>query len=132
MDAVATGSWSAAAVPESVHRLRTAVCEFAHGAGVADPPLGDLRLAVSEAVTNAVIHAYRDEPAPGAIDVAAERHRHELRVVVGDSGGGFAPRDDSPGAGFGLRIIGEMTDDLQIRGRRPRGTEVHMSFVLDA
>ena len=132
MNAVATGTWSAAAIPESVHRLRTAVCEFAHGAGVADPPLGDLRLAVSEAVTNAVIHAYRDEPAPGDIDVAAEMHQHELRVVVCDKGAGFAPRTDSPGAGFGLRIIGEMADELQIRGRRPQGTEVHMAFALDA
>lgn len=110
--------------------MRTAVFEFAHGAGVLDPPLGDLRLAVSEAVTNSVIHAYRHEQAPGRVEVAAELDDEELRIVVRDAGAGFAPRDDSPGAGFGLLLMKEMADGLEIRDGRPRGTEVHMSFKI--
>lgn len=124
-------NWSAAALPESVALLRTAVVEFANSAGVQDPPLGDVKLAVSEAVTNAVIHAYRNDDATGTVDVAADLGADELRIVVSDHGAGFARRDDSPGAGFGLLLMEAMADGVDFRPVQPRGTAVHMSFLVN-
>jgi serine/threonine-protein kinase RsbW/stage II sporulation protein AB (anti-sigma F factor) len=124
--------WSLPAVPAAVACLRTAVGAFASGAGVANPPLADVRLAVSEAVTNAVIHSYRDDPEPGPVDVAAEVGDEGLRIVVSDRGLGFGPRTDSPGAGMGLPIIAAVADRFEIRRRLPAGTEVHICFDLRA
>ena len=130
MEAADTSTWSAAALPESVALLRSAVFDFADRAGVADPPLGRLQLAVSEAVTNAVIHAYRHDAHVGTVDVGATLGDEELRVVVADHGAGFASRPDSPGAGFGLMLMKEMADGIDIRPVEPRGTAVHMSFKV--
>ena len=52
--------WKVPATAEQIAVLRTEVTEYAQRVGVADGRLGDIRLAVSEAVTNAVLHAYRD------------------------------------------------------------------------
>jgi serine/threonine-protein kinase RsbW/stage II sporulation protein AB (anti-sigma F factor) len=106
------------------------VCEFADSAGVVDPPLENLRLAVSEAVTNAVIHAYRHDVEVGSVDVVADLGHEELRIVVSDHGAGFAARTDSPGAGLGLMLMKKMADGVDIRPVQPRGTAVHMSFKV--
>ena len=121
-------SWSQIAVPSSVPELRTAVCAFADDEGVLDPPLADIRLAVSEAITNAVIHGYRDDSGPGDVEVAATVWSDHVEVVVTDHGGGFAARADSPGAGMGMILIGAVTEHLAILDARPRGTEIKMRF----
>ena len=129
--APAKSTWSAPALPGSVAFFRTAVFDFADNAGVLDPPLGNLRLAVSEAVSNAVMHAYRNDVVIGSVDVSADLGEHELRVVVVDHGAGFASRTDSPGGGFGVLLMREMADDVEIRAVAPRGTAVHMSFKVN-
>jgi serine/threonine-protein kinase RsbW len=120
--------WLLPAVPESIRALRIAVGEFAADGGVPEPPLADVKLAVTEAATNAVVHSYRNEPEPGPIDVYAQLHDSELRLVVADEGLGMAPRNDSPGSGLGLALIAAVTDRYEIRPRAPRGTEVHLLF----
>jgi anti-sigma regulatory factor (Ser/Thr protein kinase) len=118
------------ATPGAVSQLRGAVAAFAATSGVLDPPLSDVRLAVSEAVGNVVIHSYRNHVEPGLVDVDASVVEGELRVVVADRGDGFAPRHDSPGSGMGLPIIAAVADRFEIRSRAPLGTEVHLSFKL--
>ena len=124
---VKTGAWSARAVPKAVPELRGEVYRFAESAGVPDPPLADLRLAVSEALTNAIVHGYREEDSAGEVQIAATLEGEELRVVVRDSGVGFKPRTDSPGLGLGLPIIHTVADSVEVRAGRP-GTELHMCF----
>ena len=114
-------------MPRSVPELRTALYEFAADS-VPDPPLADMRLAVSEALTNAVLHGYRESDS-GEVEVHAELGPDELRVVVSDSGVGFSPRTDSPGLGLGMRLMQTVADDFEIRPRTP-GTEICMSFHL--
>ena len=63
--------------------------------------LDAVRLAVSEAVSNVVVHGYRDR-ATGTFTVSIDWGPDELRVVVRDDGCGMQPRPDSPGAGLGL------------------------------
>jgi two-component sensor histidine kinase len=54
-----SASWTARANAQSVPELRQAVVEFAYDHGVPEPRLSEIRLAVSEAVTNAVVHGFR-------------------------------------------------------------------------
>lgn len=120
--------WSRLAVPGCVPDLRRAVCAFADEEGVANPPLADIRLAVSEAVTNVVIHGYRSQSAPGEVEVTASVLEDRVEVVVSDHGMGFHPRDDSPGLGKGVELMEAVTDRFAIREARPHGTEIHMGF----
>jgi anti-sigma regulatory factor (Ser/Thr protein kinase) len=95
---------------------------------VADPHA--VELAVSEAVNNAVLHAYRDrDPAagPGKVHVTAVVRGDELHVTVADDGIGMRPRIDSPGAGLGLALMGMLADRMDI-DHRPGGTRVTLAF----
>jgi anti-sigma regulatory factor (Ser/Thr protein kinase) len=111
----------------NVGTLRAAVVDFAQQAGVEDT--GRLALAVSEAMTNVVLHAYRDADEPGEMRVVACDKPDRLVVVVRDYGDGMRPRPDSPGLGIGLPLISQMTDDLQIEAAPEVGTLLRMHFM---
>ena len=66
-------TWSWPAEAGSVSTARHTVVEWLRGHSLPDPPLGDIALLVSEAVTNAVRHAYVGHPAPGTVDVTVDR-----------------------------------------------------------
>jgi stage II sporulation protein AB (anti-sigma F factor) len=87
------------------------------------------RLAVSEAVSNVVVHSYRDI-GEGAFTLAVEWSGSELRVIVRDQGCGMAPRMDSPGAGLGLPLIASLADSFSVTAPPGGGTEVVMTFPL--
>jgi anti-sigma regulatory factor (Ser/Thr protein kinase) len=123
-------NWSLPATPAAVGEMRRAVGTFAADAGVCEPPLADVRLAVTEAVSNVVVHSYRTDAEPGPVEVGADYSAHELRIVVSDRGMGCAPRPDSPGLGMGLPLIAAIADGFEVRRRAPRGTELHMCFTL--
>jgi serine/threonine-protein kinase RsbW len=122
--------WTASAIPEEVRRLRGEVARFAAAAGVTDPPLADVKLAISEALTNVVVHSYSEAGAPGPIDVAATVRDGRLVITIADEGPGLRPRPDSPGAGLGLPIIASVAGGFEIRERDPRGTELRLCFSL--
>jgi anti-sigma regulatory factor (Ser/Thr protein kinase) len=98
--------------------------------GLKGERLNDVKLAVSEAVTNAVRHAYREDNA-GAVTGIAYVDDGALRIVITDTGGGMLPRHDSPGLGLGLPIMAQVTDALDVVSDG-HGTEVHMTFCLPA
>lgn len=120
---------SMVAVPASVPALRSEIAEFAAGAGAREPLLSSIKLAVSEAVTNAVMHAYVGR-SPGAVRVAARADDDRLLVEVADDGGGMMPRLDSPGLGVGLPFIAETADSLDISSSARGGTRLLMTFTL--
>jgi serine/threonine-protein kinase RsbW len=128
------------AVADTVRLARRTLVRFAEAAGAGEELLDRVRLAASEAVTNVVIHAYRDRgnaPVPAGpvhvgAAVASGADRDELWVLVADEGCGLQPRDDSPGAGQGLRLIAHAVDGLTIIRRAEGGTELQMRFDLDA
>jgi len=113
--------------PSGVGALRRQVAAFAEQAGMDEDGIGAVRLAVSEAATNAVIHAYRHSD--GQLQVRAEVAGRELVVVVCDRGSGLAPRPDSPGLGLGMPLMASVTSRFQVVSAG-RGTEVHMAFAL--
>jgi serine/threonine-protein kinase RsbW len=118
------------AVADSVTDARRAVVSYLHATETKDPPLRDIALAVSEAVTNVIHHAYVGEDA-GDVRVGLEFTEHELELVVEDDGRGLVPRVDSPGAGLGLPIIASIADRLDTRTRPGRGTRLCMFFCRE-
>jgi anti-sigma regulatory factor (Ser/Thr protein kinase) len=114
------------ATPSIVGDVRKAVVAFASELGFDDT--GQIALAVSEAITNAVVHAYRDANV-GDVRVVACDEPDRLVVVVRDYGSGMLPRADSPGLGLGLPLISQMTDDLQIEAAEGAGTLLRMHFA---
>jgi serine/threonine-protein kinase RsbW/stage II sporulation protein AB (anti-sigma F factor) len=116
------------AVPDSVGRARQAVVAFAGRHELAAAP--DVALAVTEAVTNAVVHAYRDG-AGGEVRVVACALETGLLVVVRDYGCGMLPNPGSPGAGLGLAVIGALAGEMNIeRPDEGGGTRVRIRFKL--
>jgi serine/threonine-protein kinase RsbW/stage II sporulation protein AB (anti-sigma F factor) len=92
--------------------------------------LSDIALAITEATTNVVLHAYRDREAPGELSVRAERYDDHLALTVLDEGSGLSPRVDSPGLGLGLGLIAQVADAADVRTPETGGTEVVMRFNL--
>lgn len=120
------------AVPLEVGRLRRAAGRFAVANGVPEPPLEALKLALSEAASNAVLHAYRhSESATIYLGLTVEPNE-QVEVIVRDHGEGINPHEDSPGGGFGLPLIASLADDVHWgAGPNGSGTEVRMRFALD-
>jgi len=132
MSRVPSRSWTVPAQARNVAFVRESVIEFASENGVQEPRLSDVRLAVSEAVTNAVVHAFRASTEQGTVIVAVTVCPHKwIEIRVTDDGAGMAPREDSPGLGLGLPLIRHLTD--QFDHRRPAdglGTELWMRFAF--
>jgi serine/threonine-protein kinase RsbW len=116
--------------PPGVGAMRREVAAFAQQAGMDADGVGSVRLAVSEAATNAVVHAYRGADDGGELRVRAFVGGSELVVIVGDTGLGLAPRPDSPGLGLGLPLMASVTKRFQVVSDGRTGTEIHMAFAL--
>jgi serine/threonine-protein kinase RsbW len=114
---------------ENIAIVRHAFGALGEAYDVSEQTLSDLRLAVTEACTNVVVHAY-PEGQEGPMEVRASIADQELTVVIRDRGEGIAPRPDSPGLGLGLPLIASLADTVQL-GRDDSGhTEVRMGFTL--
>ena len=113
-------------------QARRAAAEFAAGEGADAGTLAAIALCVSEAVTNAVVHAYRDQAQPGAVEIEARRPNGYLCLYVRDHGCGLKPRLDSPGLGLGLPLITGIATAVEVRDAAAGGTELVMRFDLAA
>ena len=116
--------------PENVAVARHAIGGFADVLEVPDQTLADVKLAVTEACTNVVVHAYPDGDGP--MEVAAGVRDGRLTIAVRDEGRGMLPRPDSPGLGLGLPLIATLAESLELGTGANEETEVRMSFRLDA
>jgi anti-sigma regulatory factor (Ser/Thr protein kinase) len=115
---------------ENVAVIRHAFGGFAEALSVDEQTLADIKLAVTEACTNVVIHAYASDEY-GDLEVDASIDDCRLTVVIRDNGRGIVPRPDSPGLGLGLPLIATLAESLEL-GKDPADhTEVRMTFRLD-
>jgi len=110
--------------------VRHAFGGFAEVLRVDEQTLADIKLAVTEACTNVVVHAYEDD-APGSLEVDASIEDGCLTVVIRDSGRGIVPRPDSPGLGLGLPLIATLAESLELGTDDRDRTEVRMTFRLE-
>src|SRR3954451_1328975 len=115
---------------ENVAVIRHAFGGIGDALDVPDHALADVKLAVTEACTNVVVHAYPESEGPMAISAGVQNGH--LTVVVSDSGRGILPRPDSPGLGLGLPLIATLATSLELGTNDADETEVRMTFELDA
>jgi serine/threonine-protein kinase RsbW len=116
--------------PESIPRIRHAVVAFATAHGYEDP--GAIALAVTEAATNAVLHAYTAHSEPGEVRAVACAEPAQLVVVVRDWGSGMGPRLDTPGLGLGLPTIATLASSFDVEAAEGAGTLLRMHFTRTA
>jgi anti-sigma regulatory factor (Ser/Thr protein kinase) len=108
--------------------LRRRSAEFVATAGGSDEVTEAVTLAVSEIVTNAVVHAY-DGQERGDVRVSCRADGERFIVEVADEGSGIWLPQDSPGLGHGLAMVGALAHTLEIApGPDGRGTAVTMAF----
>jgi serine/threonine-protein kinase RsbW len=115
---------------ENVAVVRHAFGGLAEVVQVDEQTLADIKLAITEACTNVVIHAYEADEV-GFLEVDASIEDNFLTVVIRDSGRGIVPRPDSPGLGLGLPLIATLAETLELGKDDIDHTEVRMTFRLD-
>jgi stage II sporulation protein AB (anti-sigma F factor) len=116
------------ALPASVPQARAVVGALAWRNGAGPNDLERIRLVVSEAVTNVVMHAYDERV--GNFHLTAAVIAGELTVVVADDGCGLGAARESRGLGLGLGLIAQGCDSLSILARPFGGTQIEMRIAL--
>jgi anti-sigma regulatory factor (Ser/Thr protein kinase) len=116
------------AIADSVPLARSELTALAMTAGADEEAVHTIRLAASEALTNAVRHAYPDRE--GDVHVTAAVTGEELWLLIADDGTGMRPGSDNPGLGVGLALIASAADYFSVIKRARGGTEVQMRFEL--
>jgi serine/threonine-protein kinase RsbW len=124
---------------EYITLVRLALSGLSHLRPLDEETLGDLKLAVTEACSNSVRHAYRDGR-EGSVDVVYELHPDRLVVEVCDDGHGFAVGDRATSGdaalnegGLGIAIIRELADELELGpGESGKGSRLRfVKFIKD-
>lgn len=92
-----------------------------------DVDLWAVGVVVSEAVTNVILHAYRDRER-GRVRLSVAVDGDQLTLVVDDDGMGMSPNPDSTGLGVGLAIIDRLADHVDVR--TGSGTRLHVRLRL--
>ena len=124
------------AKPEYITLGRLALTGLARLRPLEDETLADLKLALTEACSNSVRHAYRE--ADGLVEILFELHADKLVIEVADDGSGFHPAPERGGdefaeGGLGIAIIRAIVDELEIGvGAAGRGSRLRFVKVLAA
>ncbi len=116
--------------------IRTAAACFAAQLDPTLEEVNDIKTAVSEAVTNAIVHAYPDTLGKIAVKLRI-RENHTLEIVVKDWGVGIADIDQArtplfttgseERSGMGFTIMESFMDTLKVRSAPGKGTTVTMA-----
>jgi serine/threonine-protein kinase RsbW len=114
---------------------RLALTSLSRVRELSDEELSDLKLALTEACTNAVQHAYGDQD--GVVEIRYELHADRIVVEVSDNGSGFAPPVEAPTAddglsegGLGIAIIRALSDEFEIGERAGGGSTLRFVKLL--
>jgi serine/threonine-protein kinase RsbW len=114
------------ALPDAVPVVRGMVARFLARLGVSASRSGDIQLAVTEACTNVVRHAYPG--GHGDVLCECEATRDEIVIRVSDWGIGTDQRSAQPSLGLGIPLI-ERLSDHATRSHSQGGTLVEMHFA---
>jgi len=124
--------------PEYITLGRLALTAIAGVRPLSDETLHDLKLALTEACTNSVRHAYADG-GEGSVEIVYELEPDRLVVEVGDAGHGFEPQAAGNGStgeleegGLGIAIIRALADEVEIAERAGGGSRLRfVKFLAD-
>lgn len=111
--------------PEFIALARLALTGLARTRGLSQELVADLKLALTEACSNSVRHAY-EASRLGTVGILYELSPDRMIIEVTDEGSGFDPKtlrraeEELDEGGLGIAIIRAVTDDLEI-GARPEG-----------
>lgn len=103
--------------------------------------LTDIKTAVSEAVTNAIVHGYPDTV--GEVTMLAETDGENVHIVISDSGVGiddleaalepfYTTKPDDESSGMGFTIIKTFMDEVKVISKQNAGTIVDMTKRLSS
>jgi serine/threonine-protein kinase RsbW len=112
---------------DSLALLRHVVRGFRDAYAIGPSTMDDIVLAISEAASNVVLHAYG--PRRGTMTVVAGMEDGRLHVLVRDHGCGIVPPADTPRLGHGLALMDHVAASLEIVGSSA-GSDVLMTFDL--
>jgi serine/threonine-protein kinase RsbW len=122
--------------PEYITLSRLALSCLSRVRPLADATIADLKLALTEACSNSVRHAYVN--GDGHVEISFELHRDRLVIEVSDDGGGFEHDESAKDAeaeltegGLGIAIIRSIADEVEIGGgREGRGSRLRFVKLL--
>lgn len=126
---------------ENESLARVAVAAFAAQLDPTMEQLTELKTAVSEAVTNAIIHGYQNQP--GEVRVSCALAFGTMEVIVEDDGVGiedveqarqplYTSRPELERSGMGITIMENFVDEVRIESTPGRGTRVMLRKTLAA
>jgi len=108
---------------EYITLCRLALTGLGQLRAIADDTMADLKLALTEAVSNSVRHAY-GATGDGCVDIRYELHPDRLHIEVVDDGAGFDPErsvgtngEELSEGGLGIAIIRSIADEFELRSR---------------
>jgi anti-sigma regulatory factor (Ser/Thr protein kinase) len=114
--------------PENVSVIRHVLGAFAEALKLPDDLVEDLRLAVTEACTNVVRHAYPAD-VPGPVEISIVPSEDVVSVIVSDHGRGIGSSSDTNGPGLGLPLIAAIADEVELQPVPGGGSRVAMTFA---
>jgi serine/threonine-protein kinase RsbW len=114
--------------PENVSVIRHVLGAFAEALRLPDDLVEDLRLAVTEACTNVVRHAYPAD-IPGPVEISIVPTDDFVTVVVSDHGRGIGASSDTTGPGLGLPLIAAIAEEVELQPVPGGGSRVAMTFA---
>src|SRR3954451_23589869 len=118
---------------EYITLCRLALTGIARVRDLPDEVLADLKLALTEAASNSVRHAYAGEEQPGVVQISYELRPDRLVIEVTDEGEGFDPQESEgppeelSEGGLGIAIIRAIADEVEI-GTQPSGKGSRLRF----
>jgi serine/threonine-protein kinase RsbW len=122
------------AAPECIAEARHAVRVWAENLTPTEEERDSITLAVSEAATNVVRHAYPRNGAHSTFRIRADIDEGRVRLTLEDDGVGLGAISTDPGLGIGIPLLGRLATGVTLVSapERPVGCEVHMWFALDS
>ena len=124
------------AIIENEAFVRNTVAAFAASCDPSIEVLGDIKTAVSEAISNCIVHAYKGET--GTVTIECETDGNALHIQITDNGKGIedVPRalepfyttlSDEERSGMGFTIMQTFMNDFRVQSKKGTGTTVFMS-----
>jgi serine/threonine-protein kinase RsbW len=118
---------------EYITLCRLALTGIARVRDFPDEVLADLKLALTEAASNSVRHAYSGDDETGVVEISYELRADRLVIEVTDDGEGFDPEEaggppeELSEGGLGIAIIRSIADEVEI-GTQPGGKGSRLRF----